>query len=287
MTPAQFAYDELKDYTVYSAILKTETNPDFRRILTKLTEHERQHYQFWLTVSQQKELRIHPLIVLYYTFIRRVLGLTFMAKFMEHHERNAIKHYSDILERIDDNLKGRVREIIEHEQNHEWELINQINEEKVKFTGSIILGLNDGLIELTGALVGFSFAFASAPLVALTGFITGIAASMSMASSAYLQARHEKGKNPKKAAAYTGVSYLVIVLLLIAPFLFASDLILSLALLAVIVLAIIAALSFYTSILFDRKFKNQFGEIFTFSIGVAFVSFLIGSAFRYFSGIAI
>src|SRR5437016_1858109 len=90
---------------------------------------------------------------------------------------------------------------------------------------SVALGVNDGVIELTGALTGFTFALKEHHLVALSGLITGIAAALSMAASAFMQARHEEEKDAVSAAVITGISYLIVVLLLVAPyFIFAEAL---------------------------------------------------------------
>ena len=90
--------------------------------------------------------------------------------------------------------------------------------------GSMVLGLNDALVELTGALAGFSLALQNTRIVALTGMITGIAASLSMAASEYLSTKSEKGgKNPVKASIYTGIAYVITVIALIMPFIFISQ----------------------------------------------------------------
>ncbi len=52
--------------------------------------------------------------------------------------------------------------------------------------GSMVLGMNDALIELTGALAGFTFAMQNTRIVALAGLITGVSATLSMTSSSYL-----------------------------------------------------------------------------------------------------
>ena len=61
-----------------------------------------------------------------------------------------------------------------------------IEEEHLNYIGSMVLGMNDALVELTGTLAGLTFALQNTRLIALTGFITGIAASFSMAASEYL-----------------------------------------------------------------------------------------------------
>lgn len=151
---------------------------------------------------------------------------------------------------------------------------------RVEFLSSIILGLNDALIELTGALTGFAFAFQSNLTVATAGLILGVAAALSMASSAYMQARYEEGKDPAKAAIYTGVSYITVVLSLVLPFFIFRDILFALFVMFGVVLFIVFGLSYYTSVIFKRSFQKNLLEIFTFSVGVAGVSFVIGLVAR-------
>lgn len=84
----------------------------------------------------------------------------------------------------------------------------------------MVLGLNDALVELTGVLAGLTLALQNTRLVAMTGFITGIAASLSMSASEYLSAKSEEGpQDPLKASIYTGSAYVLTVLFLIFPYL--------------------------------------------------------------------
>ncbi len=93
--------------------------------------------------------------------------------------------------------------MISDEERHENELIDMIDEERLNYMGSVVLGLNDALVELTGALAGFTFAFQDTRIIALTGLITGISASFSMAASEYLSTRHEGGENALKSSIYS------------------------------------------------------------------------------------
>ena len=54
------------------------------------------------------------------------------------------------------------------------------------YLGSIVLGLNDALIEQTGAIAGMTFAFQNTRVVSIAAIITGLAAALSMAVSEYL-----------------------------------------------------------------------------------------------------
>ncbi len=286
MSPDHFASSEFWDYTIYKTLAAHEKNSDFKKILEELVQHEWGDYQFWLQFSQKKHHHVPRVTIWFMLLMRRYLGLTFTAKFIERNEHIAVRNYEAYQKTAAPHLQDRIQQIIDHEKNHEKRMISRIKEEQVEFMGNIILGLNDGLIELTGSLVGFSFAFRASHAVALAGVITGLAATMSMASSAYMQARHnDEGKHPGKAALYTGIAYFIVVVFLITPFIIFSSIEYSLPLMLCIVMSIITAVSYYTSIIFDRTFKRQFGEMLLFSAGVACITFVIGFALRAYTGI--
>jgi VIT1/CCC1 family predicted Fe2+/Mn2+ transporter len=82
------------------------------------------------------------------------------------------------------------------EEEHEQKLIGMLNEERLNFVGSIVLGMNDALVELTGALAGLTLAFNDMKIMILSGLVTGLSASFSMAASDYLSARAENDPKP-------------------------------------------------------------------------------------------
>ena len=84
-----------------------------------------------------------------YYVISRVLGLTFTIKLMEHKEQGAQVNYQEIAREIPE-----ASEIEADENAHEQKLIGMINEERLHYIGSVVLGLNDALVELTGTLAG-------------------------------------------------------------------------------------------------------------------------------------
>jgi VIT1/CCC1 family predicted Fe2+/Mn2+ transporter len=63
-----------------------------------------------------------------------------------------------------------------------------INPEKVR---NVFLGLNDGLVEILGAVSGFFAAFRSPRAVLAAGFTVAVAGAMSMAAGAYIGAGSE------------------------------------------------------------------------------------------------
>ena len=270
-----FQKNEITEYRVYSRLseaTKEKTNKD---VLKRIADDELRHYGIWKKYTGQ-EVSPDSFKVLKYFLISKVLGLTFGIKLMENGEEGAQKAYNAISEFVPE------AKIISGEENgHEKELIGIIDEERLKYVGSIVLGLNDALVELTGALAGLTFALQNPRLVATAGFITGIAASLSMAASEYLSKKSEgAGKNPVKACIYTGIAYVLTVVVLILPFLLLNNLYISLSITLLSAILIIFIFTYYISVAKGLPFKKRFFEMAFISIGVASLSFVIGLLVR-------
>jgi len=203
-----------------------------------------------------------------YTMLSRVFGLTFAIKLMEKGEEMAQATY----ERVKDSAPP-IKVLLADEHRHEKDLVGMIEEERLNYMGSVVLGLNDALVELTGALAGLSFALQNTKLIALAGLITGIAASFSMAASEYLSTKSEGNKNSLKSALYTGLAYIVTVLFLIFPFLVLADYRWALAWTLINAIAVIAVFTYFSAVTKDLRFKKLFSEMFIISMGVAVFSF--------------
>ncbi|MEN6394299.1 MAG: VIT1/CCC1 transporter family protein, partial [Anaerolineaceae bacterium] len=164
-----------------------------------------------------------------------------------------------------------------------------LHEEFLSYVGSIVLGLNDALVELTGTLAGLTLALQNGNLVAVTGLITGIAAAFSMASSEDLSGRAEGNTQANRSALYTGLAYLATVFLLLLPYLLlpqkGSWIFVSLIITLLIAVLIICGFNFYISVAKDLPFSKRFLEMFTISMGVAAFSFLIGLLVRNIFGV--
>jgi len=150
------------------------------------------------------------------------------------------------------------------------------------------LGLNDALVELTGALAGLTLAMQNTGLIATAALVTGIAASFSMAASEYLSIKSEGGEqDPLKASLYTGSAYIGTVLVLVLPYFFFADYYVCLVLTLAIAVATIFFFNYYISVAQDLSFKERFSEMAGISLGVAALSFAIGFVIRHFMGVEI
>jgi VIT1/CCC1 family predicted Fe2+/Mn2+ transporter len=216
--------------------------------------------------------------VLFYVAIAKLFSLTFVIKMMEKGEGWAQYHYRQVAKELE-----QAAQIMEEEERHEKELISLIDEDKLNYISSMILGLNDALVELTGTLAGLSFAFQNTRLIGIAGLITGIAAALSMMSSEYLAKKSDKGdKNPLKASMYTGIAYIVAVVLLVMPFfifhLYYTAIFLTLS----VAVLVILFFTYFISVIQEVRFISRFLEMSIISLGVAGLSFLIGYALRVF-----
>src|SRR3989338_1931347 len=265
--------NEITEYYIYSKLANKIKEENNKKILKKIANDELKHYNIWKKYSK-KEIKPNFFRVYWYIFLSSILGLSLGLKLMEKGEKLAKEVYKKI------DGKFPLASFIKDEHGHEKKLLDLIKEERVEYAGSIVLGLNDALVELTGALSGLTFALQNGKIIAITGFITGVAASMSMAASEYLSSREDDNKTPKKSAIYTGVAYIATVLLLILPYLLLDNIYLSLVIMLSIAIFIIAGYTFYISTAKELKFGRRFLEMAVISITVAVISFLIGLIIR-------
>ncbi|MBN2166135.1 MAG: VIT1/CCC1 transporter family protein [Marinilabiliaceae bacterium] len=275
----KYQQTEVTESEIYIRISNIVKDAENKIVLRKIASDEARHAKVFA-----KYTGINPKPnkwnVFIYILIARIFGITFAVKLLEKNEASAEKNYAKI------KSVPEIQSIIDDEDNHEQELINMINEERLQYLGSIVLGLNDALVELTGALAGFTLALQSPQLVALTGTITGIAAALSMASSEFLSTRvEENDKTAAKAALYTGSAYFATVIILILPFLILNNVFISLGISITSAIGIIAFFNYYYSIVKDDSFKKRFTEMALISIGVATISFGIGYVLKQFMGI--
>ena len=264
--------NELTESVIYEKIARFAKGEENRSTLLRLAREERAHYEIWKKYTGV-EMKPEKGKVLKFTMIARILGFTFAVKLMERGEGNAQAEYALLAEEVAESVHIR-----QQEEEHEHALLAMLDEERLRYVGSMVLGLNDALVELTGSLAGFTFALQNTRLIALSGLIIGISATFSMASSEFLAARSEGRSDALKSCTYTGIAYLITVVLLIAPYLLlgSSQYIAALVCMLAIVVLIIAGFTYYTSVAQNQPFKSRFLEMALISIGVAVVSFVVG-----------
>ena len=272
---------ELTESVIYEEIAKVAKGEENKQVLLRLAREEKAHYETWKSYTDI-EMRPEKGKIFWYKLMARIFGFTFAVKLMESGEESSQEEYAVLADEVEES-----RMIRQQEKEHEQALLGMLDEERLQYVGSMVLGLNDALVELTGSLAGFTFAMQNTRLIALSGLIIGISATFSMASSEFLAARSEGRDDALKSCAYTGIAYLLTVALLILPYLIFgnSQYMLALICMLVVVILIIAVFTYYTSVAQDQPFGSRFWEMAIISVGVAVISFVVGILAKKFLGV--
>ena len=267
---------EATEGEIYRRLAKKQKNPSNKKILLQIAEEEGRHEAILAEATGQT---VKPMMwkVWLHSQMAWIFGLTFAVKMLERVERDASTEYR----------KLGYDDLADEEDSHEERLIGLLEEGRLTYIGSVVLGMSDALIELTGALAGLTFAFGELKLVALAGLVTGIAAAFSMGASEYLSTRSEKkDTNPLTAAFFTWIAYLLTVFMLVAPYLIISPdttpvyglepHVLALVCTLIIGIVVIASFNFYVSVVEEVSFLHRFAEMAGLLFVVSLISFGIG-----------
>jgi len=274
-----FQRNEMTGAGIYSRLARA-TGGRNGAILARIARDEAKH---------QRQLKGYTEVVVgpdrpkafFYYWIARLLGLTFGVKLLELQEGKDGKAYA----RASVNIP-ELRRIARDEDRHERILIGLIEEKKLVHVGSIVLGLNDALVEIAGTLAGLTIAFQSSRLIAAVGAIFGIAGAMSMSASEYLSKKSEGSDVTALGASfYTGIAYVATLVLLVLPYIVFPAKFVALVVMLVTGLLIILGYNFYLSVAKDLPFWGRFLETAALSMGVSFLSFGVGHLIRTVFGI--
>ncbi len=193
----QLILDELFDLLLYKA-LREVTAPDVHETLDDLIKVETAHLAFWqkffdlrldrLDIGRRIKLSVMMLVC-------RLFGTTAVHLILEAIEVHGVRKYLAIWREYQHLPLGEaLRGILMDEFKHEDILVTaltqrKINAEKIR---NIFLGLNDGLVEILGAVSGFFGAFGSATMVLIAASTTAVAGALSMGAGAFLALNSEK-----------------------------------------------------------------------------------------------
>jgi VIT1/CCC1 family predicted Fe2+/Mn2+ transporter len=272
--------NEITEHHIYKRLAKSTKDAANSAVLEKIATDELHHYHIWKSYTG-RDVTPDQWKVRKFYWIARIWGLTFGVKLMEKEEENAQVNYSEIGQEI-----PQANEIEREEREHENQLIALLKEDKLEYIGSIVLGLNDALVEILGTLAGLTFALQHTKLVALAGIIAGIAGALSMSSSEYLSAKSEgKHEGAFKSAVFTGIAYLFAVVFLVAPYLIFTSPFVALIIAVLDSILVVLIYSYYISVANDQPFKKRFSEMVILSTVVGLISFGLGYLVRILFGI--
>jgi len=292
--------DELFDLTLYRSLQRVAP-PGLQAILDQLIPIETRHYGFWqeffgLKIANLDLPRRAKLALL--VGLARLFGAPAIHLILEAIEVYGVRKYLAVWKQYEGGPLGQaVRGILEDEFKHEDAVVmadseRQMNPQRVR---DIFLGLNDGLVEILGAVSGFFGAFANATTVLVAGTMVGVAGALSMGAGAYLagsseaevrdtevrrrrflgesDATEEPADSPLASGVRVGVSYVIGAVVPVLPVLFgARTLLPSLAVAGGVIVIVSAILAFLSGMNVKRRILMNLAIM---AAAVA-ISYLIG-----------
>ena len=193
----QLILDELFDLSLYKA-LREIIDGESRKVLDELVLVETQHLAFWqkffdlklTTLDLPRRLKLQCMILLC-----RLFGSTAVHLVLEAIEVHGVRKYLSLWKSYQGQPLGHALEgILLDEFKHEDVLVTQLTERKInpEKIRNIFLGMNDGLVEIRGAVSGFFAAFGDAATVLIAASTTAMAGSLSMGAGIYVAISSEK-----------------------------------------------------------------------------------------------
>ena len=289
--------DELFDLSLYKA-LRQIAAPDAHHTLDELITVETGHLIFWqkffnLRLNDLNPARRVKLTVL--MLLCRLFGSTAVHLVLEAIEVHGVRKYLALWHEFQGQPLGEaLRGVLMDEFKHEDVLVTALTERKINAERirNIFLGLNDGLVEILGAVSGFFGAFGSARMVLIAASTTAVAGALSMAAGAFLALSSEKEvkttefakkaflgeaseavpmeESPLGSAVIVGTAYITGALVPVLPVLFgATNALFSVMTAGLMVIIVSTALSFLSGMdILRRIFLNLI--ILTLAVGVSY-----------------
>lgn len=267
----EYQKNEITEHVLYG-ILAERAKGNNAAILQKISEDELKHYKFFKKITGS-DIKPSGLKILFHRIVSKIFGYTFTIKMMENGEEQAEQNYED----VEDVVPG-IKKIIQEEVKHEEALIGQIEEDVIKHMGSMVLAINNSIQEITGIVVGLTFAIANSRMIGKTALISGFAATLAMVASEYLsqKADCEDISEPRKAALYTAIIYTSVVILLVCPFFIFANHYLALATAVLSAAVIVSVFTFFMSVVKGLSYTKALAEVSMITAGVVILSFLAG-----------
>lgn len=262
---------EITEHYIYKNLSEAESSSRKKKILEKIAEEEKRHYEYWRQHTN-KEVKPSKWKIWLYLFLSKLFSLTFAVKLMESGEKEAQVRYRELSDQIPE-----ATDIVIEEIDHERELIGILDEAHLNHIGGILRGLNEALVELIASLTILSFFLHQSILIGIVGLISGLAASISVAGSEYLSGKSESHiEQPKRAVFYSTSAHLFTVGFLVAPFLLVSSIYVSLGVMYLNAAITIIVINYYIAVVHEEPFKQRAFEMVLISLGAATLSMIVG-----------
>jgi VIT1/CCC1 family predicted Fe2+/Mn2+ transporter len=219
-----------------TSLRKSARNESIAKKLAELSEIESRHAAFWAEMIRKRGMtpppyrKRSPGYYHYIGFLQRIFGVSFLVRYLERGEEDAIREYSEYIEKEsrDEWEKEQLNKILKDEREHEDAFIQMSTELKgnSESVRDAIYGMSDGLIEVLASVAGLTGVFINNIFVAVGGIVFGASGLVSMTIGAYLSERAKSQIDASKthraatAAGNTALYYFIGAVVPIAPFFF-------------------------------------------------------------------
>lgn len=304
--------DELFDLSLYKALRAISTDAEARNTLDELVLIETRHLAFWQKFFDLRLDRLNlgrRLKLWCFIWLCRLFGSTAVHLVLEAIEVYGVRKYLALWDSYQDKPLGEaLKGILQDEFKHEDVLVTKLTERKInpEKIRNIFLGLNDGLVEILGAVSGFFGAFGDAVTVLIAASTTAVAGALSMGAGAFLALNSEKEvramesakkrflgeetgsaemqEQPLRSAVFVGGAYVIGALVPVLPVLFgAKDALVSVLTAGTMVILVSSILAFLSGMEMKRRILLNL-VIITVAVSV---SYAIGVVAKQIWGIAV
>ncbi len=196
-----FYADEHSAARLYAYLAGSEKSIELRERFAELARVETAHAAFWKAFLLKRGVTpAEPsrLTFIWTRSLRHILGTRRYLSFLEISEQSAVESYYAFLNSavIGDVEKSSVARLIEDELGHEEELESQFNVLPADNVRDFVMGMNDGLVELLGAVTGLSAVYPTRPqVVGINGLVVGLAGALSMGIGTWVSVRSQRQVN--------------------------------------------------------------------------------------------
>ncbi|HEU4686164.1 MAG TPA: VIT1/CCC1 transporter family protein [Nitrospira sp.] len=298
--------DELFDLSLYRKLRDLAPDKDAQETLDGLITVEIQHLAFWqkffsLQLNQLdigRRIKLHVMIL-----ACRLFGTNAIHLVLEAIEVHGVRKYLALWREYQNQpLGAALHDILLDEFKHEDALVTKLTQRKINAERirNIFLGLNDGLVEILGAVSGFFGAFGSASTVLIAASTAAVAGALSMAAGTFLALNSEKEvkatevakkmflgeeselapmeEQPLSSAAVVGGAYLVGAMVPVLPVLIgAKDAVFSVLTAGLMVIVVSTILSFLSGMDVKRRVILNLGII-TVAVSVTYAIGLLAKS---------
>ncbi|RIE07445.1 rubrerythrin family protein [Candidatus Cryosericum odellii] len=196
-----FYTDERSASRLYAYLAGSEKNPALRARFAELARVETLHMAFWRAFLLKRGIATAEpswFSFAWSRLLRQLLGTRRYLSLLEITEATAVDSYYQFLNfaTLEEAEKTNIARIIEDELGHEEELESQFNALPKDNVRDFVMGMNDGLVELLGAVTGLSAVYPTRPqIVAVNGLVVGLAGALSMGIGTWVSVRSQRQVN--------------------------------------------------------------------------------------------